>query len=103
MKRMFVRAEHHGKGVGRALGEAVTRAAETAGYKTVLLDTSIRQKKAQGLYKRLGFDKVAPYYEMPDVLRSWLFFMERPITAWPQALRLREIKSSAALTVTGLC
>jgi GNAT superfamily N-acetyltransferase len=81
MKRMFVHPEHHGKGVGRALGEAVIRAAEAAGYKSMLLDTSFRQKQALGLYKRLGFDEIAPYYQMPDDLRSWLVFMERPIAA----------------------
>lgn len=81
MKRMFVPPEHHGRGVGRALGEAVIRAAEAAGYKAMLLDTSIRQQEAQGLYKRLGFQETSSYYDMPEALRSWLVFMERPIAA----------------------
>lgn len=81
MKRMFVYPEYHGKGVGRALGEAVIGAAEAAGYKAMLLDTSIRQKEAQGLYKRLGFQEIAPYYDMPADLRNWLVFMECSIAS----------------------
>ena len=81
MKRMFVHPEYHGKGVGRALGEAVISAATAAVYKVMLLDTSINHKEAQGLYKRLGFREIAPYYDMPDDLRSWLVFMERPLAA----------------------
>lgn len=81
MKRMFVYPEHHGKGVGRALGEAVIRAGTAAGYKAMLLDTSVRQKEAQALYARLGFREIAPYYDMPEDLRRWLVFMERPLAA----------------------
>lgn len=40
------------------------------------LDTSIRQAEATGLYKRLGFELIDPYYELPDPLRQWLIFME---------------------------
>jgi hypothetical protein len=32
--------------------------------------------EAQGLYKRLGFRTIQPYYELPDELRAWLVFME---------------------------
>lgn len=76
MKRMFVYPDLHGQGVGRALGEAVIRAAAEAGYRTMLLDTSFRQAEAQGLYHRLGFRVIEPYYELPDQLRNWLVFME---------------------------
>jgi GNAT superfamily N-acetyltransferase len=79
MKRMFVHPEYHGRGVGRALGEAVVAAGRAAGYRTMLLDTSIRQGEARSLYGRLGFREVAPYYDMPDELRSWLVFMELPL------------------------
>jgi ribosomal protein S18 acetylase RimI-like enzyme len=41
-----------------------------------VLDTSIRQSEAQGLYRRLGFRTVPPYYELPQELRDWLVFME---------------------------
>lgn len=81
MKRMFVPPEYHRKGVGLALGEAIVGAGQAAGYESMLLDTSIHQQEAQDLYTRLGFHKVAPYYDMPDDLRNWLVFMERPLAA----------------------
>lgn len=51
-----------------------------AGYRTMLLDTSIRQAEAQALYRRLGFRDVAPYYDLSAALRDWLVFMERPLS-----------------------
>lgn len=76
MKRMFVYPRFHGKGVGRALAEAVIEEARAIGYRSMLLDTSIRQDEAQALYRRLGFQVIEPYYELPDALRDWLVFME---------------------------
>lgn len=76
MKRMFVYPEFHGKGVGRALAEAVIESARTLGYRSMLLDTSIRQTEAQDLYRRYGFRDIPPYYELPEDLRDWLVFME---------------------------
>ncbi len=76
MKRMFVPPSLHGRGVGRALGDAVISAGRAAGYETMLLDTSVRQAEAQSLYRRLGFRTIAPYYALPPELRDWLVFME---------------------------
>jgi putative acetyltransferase len=76
MKRMFIYAEYHGKGIGRALGEALIRDAKTAGYAIMRLDTSVRQFEAQSLYLKLGFRRIEPYYELPAALRDWLVFFE---------------------------
>jgi len=40
------------------------------------LDTSVRQDAANGLYRRLGFQTIEPYYELPEDVRNWLVFME---------------------------
>lgn len=80
MKRMFVQPDLQGRGVGRALGEAVIRAGRESGYRSMLLDTSVRQAEAQALYRRLGFRVIAPYYTVPDALRDWLVFMELDLT-----------------------
>jgi len=79
MKRMFVLPSHHGRGIGRALAETLLEVAKKMGYTRMLLDTSIRQKEAENLYSRIGFVHCLPYYEMPDDVREWLVFMERPL------------------------
>jgi GNAT superfamily N-acetyltransferase len=76
MKRMFVYPRFQGLGLGRALGEAVVEEARRAGHRVVRLDTSRRQEAALGLYRRLGFREVDPYYELPRELEEWLVFME---------------------------
>jgi ribosomal protein S18 acetylase RimI-like enzyme len=76
MKRMFVYPQHHGRGVGRALAEAIVAEARALGYRRMRLDTSIRQDEAQGLYRSLGFRIIEPYYALPENLRNWLVFME---------------------------
>jgi GNAT superfamily N-acetyltransferase len=76
MKRMFVYTQFHGQGVGRALAEAIVKAAKALGYRTMRLDTSIRQSEAKGLYRRLGFRPIEPYYQVPEDMKNWLVFME---------------------------
>jgi len=76
MKRMFVYPQHHGKGVGRALAEAIIKEARGLGYGVMRLDTSVRQDEANGLYRRLGFQTIEPYYELPEEVRNWRVFME---------------------------
>ncbi len=76
MKRMFLYPRFHGKGIGRALGEALVRAGRSAGYSAMQLETSVRQTEAQALYGKLGFRRIEPYYELSAALRQWLVFME---------------------------
>jgi len=74
MKRMYVGDTGRGQGVGRALGESVVQRARDLGYASVLLDTSVEQHEAIGLYRSLGFEQVEPYYEVSDAMREWLVF-----------------------------
>ena len=76
MKRMFVDPEFRGRGVGKALAVRLIDEARSAGYRTMRLDTSVRQLEAIALYERLGFTSIGPYYELPDELVDWLVFME---------------------------
>ena len=81
MKRMFLSADQHGKGVGLALGQAIVHEARRIGYTRMLLDTGPAQREAQGLYCKLGFREIEPYYELSPELRDWLVFMELDLTA----------------------
>jgi GNAT superfamily N-acetyltransferase len=75
MKRMFVYPEFQGKKIGHALAERLIQEARDIGYRSMLLDTSFRQKEAQSLYKKMGFRPIEPYYDLPDELANWLVFM----------------------------
>lgn len=65
MKRLYVRKEFRGLGLGRQLAEAVLDAARQSGYATVLLDTLDDMEAARALYGELGFVEIAPYYHSP--------------------------------------
>jgi GNAT superfamily N-acetyltransferase len=76
MKRMFVAPQLHGRGVGLLLGRAIVERAKELGYRRMLLDTGPAQREAQGLYRKLGFKHVEPYYDLSPELQDWLVFME---------------------------
>ncbi len=61
LKRLFVRPEARGLGVGRALTEAAIDAARSAGYGFLRLDTLPMMGSAQRLYESLGFYEIDPY------------------------------------------
>ncbi len=65
MKRLYVRPEGRGRGLGKTLVEEVLRRAAQLGYSRVLLDTVGTMKEAQNLYHKLGFREIAPYRENP--------------------------------------
>lgn len=65
MKRLFVRPAFRGKGLGKSLAEAALAEAASAGYGRMVLDTLMTMKEARGLYRKLGFEPAAPYWENP--------------------------------------
>lgn len=81
MKRMFVAPEHQGHHLGLALGERFLAEAAAASYRVARLDTGPLQHEAHRLYARLGFRRVAPYYDLDPDMAAFLLFMERPLSA----------------------
>jgi len=65
IKRLFVRPDFRGLGVGRLLVVDILDAENSAGYDCVLLDTLDDMESARALYVELGFSEIPPYYFNP--------------------------------------
>jgi putative acetyltransferase len=77
MKRLYVKPQFRGKGIGRALAGQVIEEARRRGYTAMRLDTIQAMTAANGLYHSLGFREIAPYYDNPI---EGAVFMERDLT-----------------------
>jgi ribosomal protein S18 acetylase RimI-like enzyme len=66
MKRLYLRPQFRGRGLGRALAETVIAEAQNIGYQRMRLDTvGPAMKDALGIYRKLGFKKISPYRPNP--------------------------------------
>jgi putative acetyltransferase len=66
MKRLYLRPQFRGKGVGRALAERIIADARQIGYQRMRLDTvEPVMKDAVAMYRKLGFREIAPYCANP--------------------------------------
>lgn len=65
MKRLYVRPEFRGKGIGRALASVLITAAQEIGYGALRLDTLPQMREAHKLYEQLGFREISAYCPNP--------------------------------------
>lgn len=76
MKRLYVRPQFRGQGLGRQLVQTVIDAARETGYECVRLDTIPgKMDQAVTLYKSIGFKEIEPYYENPVPGATYLEFL----------------------------
>ena len=63
VKRMYVRPEYRGFGLGKAMLDHLAEYAQKQGVDLVRLETGIYQVEAVGLYERYGFLRRTPFGE----------------------------------------
>ena len=65
IKRLYVVPQGRGLGVGKALVTAILGEAARLNYREIKLDTLPRMASAIALYRRFGFEPIAPYGSFP--------------------------------------
>jgi putative acetyltransferase len=79
LKRMFVRADVRGLGIGRRLLEALEAHAAGSGLAVLRLETGVAQPEAVRLYERAGYTRRGPFGAYADDPLS--VFLEKRLRA----------------------
>jgi ribosomal protein S18 acetylase RimI-like enzyme len=67
MKRLYISPEGRGFGLGERLVDALAKEAKRIGYREMRLDTLTSMAGAIAMYRKLGFEPIEPYYDIPVI------------------------------------
>lgn len=81
MKRLYVRPEFRGSGLGKRLAVTMLEEAQSIGFQRIRLDTTPEMAGAIRLYESLGFTHIAPY--RPNSIEDALY-MELELSEFSQ-------------------
>lgn len=76
IKRLWTRPQFRGQKVGRALIERLIEEARSSGYSSIILSTVDILKEAQSLYRSVGFELTAPYFDGSEAMMAHEIFMK---------------------------
>ena len=78
MKRLYVRPEFRGLGLGRDLAERIIAVSRKMGYRQMKLDTLGFLEAAIHVYRSLGFREIGSYYNNPlEEVMYWQLDLDR--------------------------
>lgn len=81
IKRMYVRPEHRGRGIGRGLLSRLIEDAGEIGCSSIVLDSARYMASAHALYRSMGFEEIDAYpeTEMGEDFRRHMVYMAREV------------------------
>jgi len=81
VKRMYIRPEYRGKGLGKVLLQQILRKAKEFRFSIIRLETGKFMTTAQYIYHEVGFREIGEYPEIetPLPLQPYWLFMEKQI------------------------
>lgn len=79
IKRVYVRPEGRGIGLGRKITQTLVDRIRDQGFSRILMDTSRIQAPAHALYLSMGFIERGPYQDVPDEMIERMHFYEMPL------------------------
>lgn len=80
MKRLFIKPQFRGQGIGRQLATRLISEAMNLGYHTMRLDTLESMTAARALYKSMGFAPIEPYNIHPPECTHFMELQLQPRT-----------------------
>jgi L-amino acid N-acyltransferase YncA len=81
----YVRHDHHGAGIGRALYTALLAALRVQGYQSAYAGITLPNPASEGFHRALGFETVGVFHRVGHKHGRWhdVLWLERPIGDHP--------------------